>query len=198
MLFALHVLLSLRTSFMCGTRNKTQDTTQHNTTQHRTGQHKATQRQDNTKTDKTRQRDGHTPPRQHILLFWGGMLRTANHMPCHPNNTALQQPTLHQAPVLHAPETIFFLVQNIGASCTYILLAPIFCTVQRVNNPVRYSSTSSRQLYYYRPTLVIAVGHSTPSNTLYHNLVVVLCTWVCPCSTVAMCAYVYIATIGSM
>ncbi len=30
------------------------------------------------------------------------------------------------------------------------------------------------QRYYYRLTLVIAVGHSTPSNTLYHNLVVVL------------------------
>ncbi len=31
------------------------------------------------------------------------------------------------------------------------------------------------QQYYYRLTLVIAVVHSTPFNTLYHNLVVVLC-----------------------
>ena len=31
------------------------------------------------------------------------------------------------------------------------------------------------QRYYCRLTLVIAVGHSTPPNTLYHNLVVVLC-----------------------
>jgi hypothetical protein len=31
------------------------------------------------------------------------------------------------------------------------------------------------QRYYYRLSLVIAVGHSTPSNTLYYNLVVVPC-----------------------
>ena len=31
------------------------------------------------------------------------------------------------------------------------------------------------QRYYCRLTLVIAVGHSTPSNTLYYSLVVVLC-----------------------
>jgi hypothetical protein len=52
--------------------------------------------------------------------------------------------------------------------------------------------------YYCRLTLVIAVGHSTPSNTLYHSLVVVVVLWVCPCSTVVMYAYVYITTIGGM
>ena len=39
-----------------------------------------------------------------------------------------------------------------------------------VNNPV-----AGMQRYYCRLTLVIAVGHSTPPNTLYHSLVVVLC-----------------------
>jgi hypothetical protein len=44
---------------------------------------------------------------------------------------------------------------------------------------VRYNyrdcnSTSVLERYYYRLTLVIPVGHSTPPNTLYHNLVVVL------------------------
>ena len=34
---------------------------------------------------------------------------------------------------------------------------------------------SPSPLTYCRITLVIAVGHSTPPNTLYHNLVVVLC-----------------------
>jgi hypothetical protein len=55
------------------------------------------------------------------------------------------------------------------------------------------------QLDYCRLTLVIAVGHSTPSNTLYHNLVVVLCMdmslWY---ATVAMYVYVYIATTCGM
>ena len=35
--------------------------------------------------------------------------------------------------------------------------------------------TAGMQRYYCRLTLVIAVGHSTPPNTLYINLVVVLC-----------------------